>query len=146
MLTKVDIRHLIRRPINNNRPHRAPSILRLIMRMVPSSPIKLRPESINHARAGRNSALRDSRHTVHMVRLGLQEAVPVHARALVFELIGDFDLDGVAVVGFEEGAGELAVDADCSLGLDAVGADGALCDGEVVGSDGAGVWAGSGVV
>jgi hypothetical protein len=128
----VDISVHVRRTVDDDRPNSITRILAGVVSMVPSSPVKLSPESVSHAGAGSNGALSDTRHTVHVVRSSLQETMPVHARSLAFELVGDLYLDFIAVVGFKEGSRVLAVDADCSLGLDTIGTDVALCDGEVV--------------
>jgi hypothetical protein len=142
MHTNIDVGVLVSRAVDDDRTNRTTRVLAGVVSMVPSSSIKLGPESVSHARAGSNGALSDTRHTVHVVRSSLQEAVPVHARSLVFEIVGDPDLDRIAVISLKEGSRVLAVDANCPLGLDTIGPDVAFCDGEVVVSDTASVGAG----
>jgi hypothetical protein len=59
-------------------------------------------------------------YTVHPRRVALVDPVPVDGGAVVAEHVVDRDVDGVAGVGFDERAGELAVDEDHGL-FDAVG-------------------------
>lgn len=100
---------------------------------LPRASIKLSSELIGHCIVRSNWTLRNTWDTIHLIHARLKEAMPVHRRSFVVELVGDFHPNHISVVRFDERSWELAVDADSLLGLDTIGSDIALSYREVIG-------------
>ena len=101
---------------------------------LPRASVKLSSELICHGIVRSNRTLCDTWDAVHLIHARLKEAMPVHGRSFVVELVGDFHPDHISVVCFDERSWELSVDADSLLGLDTVGSNITLGDFKFIGS------------
>ena len=100
---------------------------------LPRASVKLRSELICHGITRSNWTLCYSWDAIHLIHSSLKEAMSVHGRSFVVELVNDFHADHISVVCFNEWSWELSVDADSCLGLDTISSDIELSYCEVIG-------------
>lgn len=85
--------------------------------MIPACTVLVRAKAISERRAWSDGTLPNSGRAVVPLCSSLFEAVPMESRAFFrgSEGVVDGDLDPIAPVGFDQGAGELVVDYDAAL-------------------------------